>query len=245
MCYNLAYLERKLLKYAQRYKEILPDNAVRQVINDELLTYYFVSGFSHPLLPVVKHDGLFLSDWGLIPSWIKDGKGASKIQDMTLNAVGETVFEKPSFRNSITTKRCLLGINGFYEWRDVNNVKYPYFIHTKSSDIFSLGCIYESWTDKSTGEIRNTFSILTTPANTLMESIHNLKKRMPLILSREDEKRWLEPNLTREQINELIKPYAESDMAAYTVSKNVNSGKNYRNVPWSMEKVDYPELSTL
>jgi len=243
MCYNLAYLEKKLEKYALRYKEALPGTAVKQAVQNELPTYYFVSGFSHPQLPIIKHDGLFLFEWGLIPSWIKDENGACEIQDMTLNAVGETVFEKPSFRNSITTKRCLLGINGFYEWRDVNKVKYPYFIHTKTSDIFSLGCIYESWTDKTTGEIRNTFSILTTPANPLMEQIHNLKKRMPLILSSEDEKKWVEPNLSAAQINELIKPYPESDMIAYTVSKYVNSAKNNRNVAQSMEKVDYPELS--
>jgi len=238
-------MEKKLLKYAERYKEVLPDNAVRQVTQDELPTYYFVSGFSHPQLPIVKHDGIFSFEWGLIPFWIKDNMAAKDIQDMTLNAVGETVFEKPSFRNSITTKRCLLGVNGFYEWRDLNKVKYPYYIHTKSSDIFSLGCIYESWVDKTTGEIKNTFSILTTPANPLMERIHNLKKRMPLILSPEDEKRWIEPNLTRDQINELIKPYPESNMIAYTVSQNVNSGKNNRNVPQSQEKVDYPELSSL
>jgi len=245
MCYNLAYMEQKLLKYSERYKEVLPDNSVRQVIQDELPTYYFVSGFSHPQLPIVKHDGIFSFEWGLIPFWIKDNKAAKDIQDMTLNAVGETVFEKPSFRNSITTKRCLLGINGFYEWRDLNRVKYPYFIQTKSSDIFSLGCVYESWVDKSSGEIRNTFSILTTPANPLMEKIHNLKKRMPLILSKEDEKKWIEPNLTQDQINEIIKPYPELDMIAYTVSLNVNSGMNNRNVAQSQEKVDYPELSPL
>ena len=224
---------------------MLPDNAIRQVIQDESPTYYFVTGFSHPLLPIVKHDGIFSFEWGFIPFWTKDNKAAKDIQDMTLNAVGETVFEKPSFRNSITTKRCLLGVNGFYEWHDQNKMKYPYFIHTKSKDIFSLGCIYESWIDKATGEIRNTFSILTTPANPLMERIHNLKKRMPLILSPEDEKRWIEPNLTRDQINELIKPYPESDMIAYTVSQNVNSQKNNRNVAQSQEKVDYPELSSL
>lgn len=245
MCYNLAFVEKRLMNYAERYKEVLPDNAIRQAIQDKLDAYYFVSGFIHPQLPIVKHDGIFLYEWGFIPFWIKDNNAAKDIQDMTLNAVGETVFEKPSFRNSITTKRCLLGINGFFEWHELNKVKYPYFIHTKSSEIFSLGCIYESWVDKSSGEIRNTFSILTTPANPLMEEIHNLKKRMPLILSPEDEKRWIEPNLTREQIIELIKPYPESDMISYTVSQNVNSAKNNRNVPQSMENVVYPELSLL
>jgi len=238
-------MEKKLLNYAERYKKVLPDNAVRQAIQDELDTYYFVSGFIHPQLPIVKHDGIFLYEWGLIPFWIKDSTAAKDIQDMTLNAAGETVFEKPSFRNSITTKRCLLGVNGFYEWRDLNKVKYPYFIHSKSSDIFSLGCIYESWVDKGSGEIRNTFSILTTPANPLMEHIHNLKKRMPLIISPDDEKRWIDPNLTPSQINEFISPYRESDMIAYSVSQNVNNGRNNRNVPQSLEKVDYPELSLL
>jgi|SRR5659263_8268 len=245
MCYNLSYLESKQQKYAERYKELLPGSTVKQAIQDKLPIYYFVSGFSHPLLPIVKHDGIFSFEWGLIPFWIKDNKAAKDIQDMTLNAVGETVFEKPSFRNSVNIKRCLLGINGFYEWRDANKVKYPYFIHTKSSDIFSVGCIYESWTDKNTGEIRNTFSILTTPDNPLLESIHNLKKRMPLILSQEDEKKWIDPKLTPAQINELIKPYAESDMAVFTVSQNVNSVWNNRNIPESIEKFDYPELSSL
>ena len=68
---------------------------------------------------------------------------------------------------------------------------------------------------------------------------------MPLILSPEDEKRWIESNLTCAQINELIKPYPESYMIAYTVSQNVNSARNNRNVAQSQEKVDYPELSSL
>ena len=125
---------------------------------------------------------------------------------MTLNAVGETGIERPYFWNSIMAKRCLLGINGFYELRDLNKVKLPYVIHNKSCDIFSLGCIYESWVDKGTGEIRNTFSILTTPANHLMEKIHILKKRMPYFLTPENEKKWIEPNLTPEQIIEFTNP---------------------------------------
>jgi putative SOS response-associated peptidase YedK len=242
MCFNLAYMQKRQQKFAERYKEILPPDWSIKTVPEELPTYYFVSGFSHPQLAIVKHDGIFLFEWGLIPLWIKDIESANNIRSKTLNAVGETVFEKPSFRKIIATQRCLLGVTGFYEWRDINNVKYPYFIKTLSSDIFSLGCIYESWVDKSTGEIRNTFSILTTPANPLMESIHNIKKRMPLIISTEDEKKWIEPTLTKAQINELIKPYNDSDMTAYTVSQTVNSARNNRNVPESIVEVDYPEL---
>ncbi len=242
MCYNVAYLERKQQKYEERYKDSLPPDWSQNRLRMELPAHYFVSGFSHPLLPIINHNGIFLFEWGLIPLWTKDALMAKDMQTKTLNAVGETVFEKPSFRSSIVSKRCLLGISGFYEWRDVNKVKYPYFIKTKSNELFSLGCIYETWVDKGTGEIRNTFSILTTPANPMMEKIHNLKKRMPLILSVDDERQWIDPKLSADDIRKLIKPYPESDMIAYAVSKNINSPKNNRDLPESMEKVDYPEL---
>jgi putative SOS response-associated peptidase YedK len=245
MCYNLAFLERRMQKYDERYKDVLPPDLIKRTLTDELTVYYFVSGFSHPLMPIVKHDGIFHFEWGLIPVWNKDSNTAKEIQVKTLNAVGETVFEKPSFRKSIKTQRCLLGISGFYEWREINKEKYPYFIYTKSSDIFSLGCIYENWVDNQTGEIRNTFSILTTPANPLMERIHNIKKRMPLILSIADEKKWIDPDLTKEEITKLIKPYSETDMTAYTVSRMINSARNNRNVPEIMEEVEYPELCLL
>jgi len=110
----------------------------------------------------------------------------------------------------------------FHKWWDVNKVKYPYIIHKKSTDIFSLGYIYESWKDKNSGVIKNKFSILTTRANPMMERIHNLKKRMLHIISRKDEKKWIEPNLTPNHIQELIKPYNEADIVAYTVSINVS-----------------------
>jgi len=232
-------------KYDARYKEGLPPDYIDRIAKPGLPLFYFVSGFSHPQLPVVKHDGIFLFEWGLIPFWVKDNDSARDIQGKTLNAVGETVFEKPSFRKSIVSQRCLLGINGFYEWRDFNKQKYPYLIKTKSNEMFSLGCLYENWVDKSSGEIRNTFSILTTPANPLMEKIHNLKKRMPLILKKEDEEKWIDPRLKKEEIQELIKPYDEADMSAYTVSKFANSAANNRNVPEIIEKVEYPEMNLL
>ncbi len=243
MCYNIAYIEQKLEKYAERYERFQPSEKKESGVRLEIPANYFISGFSHPVLPIVKHDGIFLFEWGLIPPWVKDLKTAHEIRTKTLNAVGETVFEKPSFKRSIASQRCLLGISGFYEWRDLNNIKYPYFIHTKNKDVFSLGCIYETWVDRSTGEIRNTFSILTTPANPLMETIHNLKKRMPLILSREDEKKWVEPTLTKEQISALIKPYPETELSAYTISQSVNNARNNRNMPEILERVNYPELS--
>ena len=241
MCYNIVYLEKRAQEYHDRYKDILPetfkmDDAV------ELPMYYHVSGFVHPTLPIVKHDGIFAYQWGLIPPWCKDIGQAKDMAKLTLNAVGETVFEKPSFRNAIKQQRCLLGVEGFFESRDFNKAKYPYVVKSKVDEIFSLGCIYEEWADRTTGEVHHTFSIVTTPANPLMEKIHNLKKRMPLIIPRELEGEWIKPELTKEQIKELIKPYDENKMEAYTVSKMVNNAKIYRNIPEALERVEYGEL---
>jgi len=251
MCFTVALVRNNKLITAERYYNELPIKGIKPEVGTPLFSddiretipqYYLVSGFSHPRLPIVKPDGIFLYEWGLIPSWIKDAEAAKDIRTKTLNAVGETVFEKPSYRKSIASQRCLLGISAFYEWREVKGAKYPYLIHATGNEIFSLGAIYDSWINKETGEIRNTFSILTTPANPLMEKIHNLKKRMPLILSPRDEMQWIDPSLKPNQINALIKPYDENDMTAYTISRAANNARNNRNMPEIMEKVEYREL---
>ena len=139
----------------------------------------------------------------------------------------------------------MLGVSGFFEWRDVNKKKYPYFIKTNNSELFSLGCIYETWVDKNTGELHNTFSIITTVANPLMEKIHNVKKRMPLIIAEEDERKWVDPSTGIDEIRSLIKPYNESEMTAYTISQAANSARANRNVPEILNAVNYPELALL
>ncbi|MGE5604892.1 MAG: SOS response-associated peptidase, partial [Bacteroidota bacterium] len=155
---------------------------------------YYISGFEFPKLPVITNrqpDRLQGFTWGLIPFWVKTSTEAMEIRTHTLNARSDTVFIKPSFRNAIRERRCLVPADGFYEWREFNGKKYPYYIFLKSKEIFSFAGIWEEWTDRSTGEVLKTFSILTTDANPLMERIHNTKKRMPVILPREGEREWL------------------------------------------------------
>jgi len=245
MCFTVAIVRKGELITAQEYYSNLPVVRKNGVILPELPSYYLVSGFSYPQLAVVRQDGVFLHEWGLIPSWVKDQDTANDLRTKTLNAVGETVFEKPSFRKNVVSQRCLLPVSGFYEWREVNGVKYPYYIQVTEQDYFSLGALYDTWINKVTGEIRNTFSIITTPANPLMEKIHNLKKRMPLILSPEDQMNWLDPDLNIGDIKDLIKPFPERKMKAYTISRTANSAKNNRDVPSIMDRVEYEELETI
>jgi putative SOS response-associated peptidase YedK len=242
MCFTVALVRKGELITANEYYAQLPSVKKSGVTIPELPFHYLVSGFSHPQLAIVRQDGVFLHEWGLIPSWVKDEQTANDLRTKTLNAVGETAFEKLSFRKSIALQRCLLPVSGFYEWREVNGIKYPYYIQLKEQDYFSLGSLYDTWINKETGEIHNTFSIITTPANPLMEKIHNLKKRMPLILSQENEIKWLEPGLKTEHIKELIKPFPDSLMKAYTISRDANNVRNNRDVPEIMKRVEYPEL---
>ena len=134
--------------------------------------------------------------WGLIPFWSKD----NTIQQYTLNAKIETLAEKPSFKHSIN-KRCLVIADGFYEWQWLDpkgKNKQKYIITLPDNGLFAFGGIWSEWVNKATGEIINTYSIVTTQANELMCEIHNSKKRMPVILTPEFEQAWLGGTNTKE-----------------------------------------------
>lgn len=158
--------------------------------------------------------------WGLIPFWTKSRDEAEKIRHHTLNARAETVFDKPSFRHLPLTKRCLIPASGFFEWRDVAGAKYPYYIRLAEPgrEHFCFAGLYDTWVDKSSGEVLQTFTILTTEANELMARVHNLKKRMPVILTPEGEEEWLTTK-DKEAVKRLLKPYPAAAMTAHTISK--------------------------
>jgi putative SOS response-associated peptidase YedK len=157
--------------------------------------------------------------WGLIPSWAKD----MKIGNQMINARSESVQEKPAFRSAFKRRRCLIPSDGFYEWRKEGSDKIPMFIHLKDRLIFAMAGLWEIWHSGEGDEIR-TCTILTTEANSFMETIHN---RMPVILRKEDYDFWLSPD---EQpalaLQALLKPFDSDSMAAYPVSKMVNRPNN-------------------
>ncbi len=154
---------------------------------------FILNGFEFPKTPVIideKPQIITHYNWGLIPSWAKD----EEIQKYTLNAKIETVTEKPSFKNSVN-KRCLVIADGYFEWQWLDpkgKIKQKYEIGLPNKELFTFAGLYSQWVDKTTGEIKNTYTILTTEANPLMAEIHNNKKRMPVVLKREDETKWLE-----------------------------------------------------
>jgi putative SOS response-associated peptidase YedK len=195
-----------------------------------------------PVLTATQNDIFTYMQWGLIPSWTPQDKAKSYVIN-NLNAKSETVFEKKSFAPSLKEKRCIIPVTGFFESREINKEKYPYFIYLKNEAIFSLAGIYDTWKDTASGATIKSFSIITTEANALMAKIHNTKKRMPVILTEENEKKWLAPTISDEEIKYLLQPLDDSLMQAHTVDKKVNNTRIDSDQAEITNLVEYPELA--
>lgn len=204
---------------------------------------YYYSAFSFPNIPVIpagKANEIHQYHWGLIPFWSKDKEFASSIRSKTGNAKAETLTQKPSFRNTVQSKRCLVIARGFFEWQKrSNNERIPYYIYIKDEPVLTLAGIYDSWNDPGSGETLDTFSIITTKANPLLAKIHNTKKRMPVILTKENESKWLDLNQPASDALELLKPYQHDNLEAYTISKLISRRNVEKNVPELIEPYDY------
>lgn len=203
------------------------------------------SGFDFSDWPVIKPvDGgndmeLAMMHWELIPFYFKTWAEVEKFRKggfnpktgkkeppkNTLNAIGEEMLKKPTYRNAALKRRCLVLSSGFYEWRhftppgEKKDIAYPYRITLKDREYFFIGAIWQPWTDHETGETIEGFSIVTTKANELMEQVHNKKKRMPLILSEELAREWIK-DLPEDRINEIVSyQFPSSQMEATPIEK--------------------------
>ena len=252
MCYDIKASLNAQLKRARHYGD---QKAIREIEEKIVpltdLPLFHTSGFMHPRLLVYTERSPRVPEvatWGLVPHWVKDIAGRKKIWNNTLNARGETVFEKPAFRDAARYHRCIIPVDGFYEHHHFKGGTYPFFIHHKDREPLSLAGVWNAWTNPETGETTNTFSIVTTEGNPMMAKIHNNPRikgpRMPLILPGELEDKWLQPIedvLDIKAMEDLIRPYPETKLQAYTVDRL--RGKGYKgNVAEINREVRYPEL---
>jgi putative SOS response-associated peptidase YedK len=151
-----------------------------------------------------------------------------------LNAVSEELLLKGKmYREAAIKRRCLVLSTGFYEWRHVFPLnkrtgqplktanKIPYHITVKDREYFYMAGIWQPWTDATTGEYVESFAIVTTTANKLMEQVHNSKKRMPTILNEDLAYEWIFGKLEEKRITEIAKTMFPSEqMEAYTIAKD-------------------------
>ncbi len=229
----------------QEYYDRIPAFRGKQAAVPEFPDYYFCSGFVHPKLPVLTSTGIEMQRWGLIPSWARDEQSALEIRGKTLNAVSETVFEKPSYKASILSRRAILPVTGFFEWRDVQKVKYPYFVRFAHGQSMPVGAIWDHWLNHQTGQHHHTFSILTTAANPMMEMIHNTKKRMPLVLDENSLAEWLNPEAPISMVEKIMKPCPDDWLQSHTISRKVNNLRENHNRQEILAEVRYPEIDYL
>ncbi len=184
-------------------------------------------GFSKPYLPVVstlEPNALDFFRWMLIPGWVKDEKD---FKANTLNATSEDLFEKPSYR-SYWKNRCLIAVSGFFEPHQVAGQKssQTYYVRPRQGEVFTLGGIFSVWRDM------RTFSIITVPASPLLEEVHNEKKRMPLILEGESAEAWLLPDLTQDEMTDLMVPFSDdSKLDAFRVMDQMFNIRVDSNIP--------------
>lgn len=204
-------------------------------------------------------------EWGFIPFYLRnrddvnkfrkgytDEKGKFHKAHTTLNAKGEELLlPGKMYREAALKRRCLIPASFFYEWQHVfpvgkrgqklkTAVKYPYVISIKDTDCFLIAGVWQPWTDKNTGEMVNTFALITTDANSLMKQIHNSKERMPTILPVLLAEEWLSKDLSEKRITELATYQIDSSsMIAHTVRKD------FRELEDPLEHFAYAELPEL
>lgn len=205
-------------------------------------------------------------EWGFIPFYLKsrddvnkmrfgskDANGKFKPPITTLNAIGEELL-KPGkiYREAALKRRCLVLSSGFFEWRHVyplnkrtgqplkTAIKYPYHISVKNKEYFFMAGVWQPWTDKSTGEYVESFAIVTTAANKLMEQIHNSKKRMPTILNEDLGYEWMFGNLDEKRITDIaLTQYPADQMEACSIAKD------FREVIEPTKEFSYEDLPAL
>lgn len=263
MCYTVSQLVNKRLKEAKKSNESqeLIDKLTK-LYNDLAAKEedtYMLGGFSPtaqiPIAVDQNDPKVELADWGLIPFFIKTGKDKISFRRNTLNAKSETLLELRSFKDAARYRRCVICLDGFFEYHHHNDKKYPFFMKMKDGQPIYLAGIWNDWTNKETGEVHRTVSIVTTEANEIMRHIHNNPKnpnRMPVIIPAENMSDWMTPfekgapveKFHKELISDLTRPYQGTDMLYTTVPKLL--GKDgVGNSPDAIEEFQYQEILEL
>lgn len=187
--------------------------------------------------------------WEFIPSWIYDSNALEESRKKgipLLNATAEKILTSKMFRDAALHRRCLVPATHFFDWRHFaepgikKTTAYPYVVKHKKDPYFYMAGIWQTWTDKSTGEMINCFAIITTVANTLMSLVHNKKQRMPVILTEDLAYDWVLGDLSEQQIQEIATfQLSPDDMFAETISKDFKLAEN------PLEPFCYMELPPL
>jgi putative SOS response-associated peptidase YedK len=252
MCYDVSFSTRYEL-----ITDYIPDLVIdRQIqINFDHLPH--VQAQAHRKFPVIifedAHYKLLPFEWGVIPDYMNTPEKIKKGRASMCNARSEKIVEdKRSYWHRIRKKRCLIPVTGFFEHREVKGWKnkVPYYIHLKEGPIFCLAGLYHypQVADPETGEVTGTFTVITRPANALMAQIHNGGEnafRMPLLLPKELEIKWLLPDLSDEEMNEIMGFEMAPEEMEYTPVYTIRTTKERPDGKGKLDAFAWPGLPPL
>lgn len=164
-------------------------------------------------IPALLNNGNYLYvHFGYLPSWAKDKKS------MNINARNESIFEKMTFRDSFKFRRCIIPINGFFEWKKEEKQKTPFFVSSKNNDYLAIAGIWDEWFDSSLNQKIVTIALITCDANEKLGKIHH---RMPIVLEKESWDIWLN-STNLQEVNSIFKIYPSDKIDIYEVTKEIN-----------------------
>jgi putative SOS response-associated peptidase YedK len=211
MCYDISYSSDLTL-----ITDYLPDLVIDPQLFIDFDTFMHVQAQAYRKYPIIIfEDGeykLKLFEWGVIADYMNTPEKIKQSRQYMCNAQSEKIVnDKKSFWRRIRSKRCLIPVTGIFEHRDIKGWKnkVPYLVHETDRPIFCIPGLYyySPIPDPETGEVKGTFTLITRPANSLMRQIHNggpNAGRMPLFLTKELELKWLQPDLTDEDLQSVL-----------------------------------------
>ncbi|REE01051.1 SOS response-associated peptidase [Marinoscillum furvescens] len=268
MCYDVRYLTQKKKKYADHIGKDATeiDKLERQLEEFTLGPVYHTTAFEHWRMPVVTSDkptDFQFYHWGLIPHFVKDteqyfGKYASRY----LNCRIETLFDEKMynaklnrdldnpFYKSALERRCVVVLDGYYDWHWQGKNSYNFHILLKSEEPMLIAGIWRTWQSKTEDITRDTVGLVTTDANPLCRRVHNKPKasegpRQLAILDQESAEAWLEPDLTADQLKKNVRVFPETELKAFPVKKLFHQSGRKRislNDPECIQEASFPEL---
>ena len=245
MCFNSSQSKRAdalARKYGRKTNvvEIYQDIMEEQRRNGEILDLtngaYNIPAYSCPYISIVtESEELQPMRWGFISSRTKDIQTVIEKdkKNWYKNAQAEGLETTWPYKYSFPTKRCIIPATGFFDWHETEiGTKVPYYIHLPGEELFSIGGLWDEWTNPATGEKIKSYVMVTTEANELMREVHNAgfnPFRMPFVLDKEDEEKWLDSSLPIPEVKKILKIFPSESMEAYPVTKTFRDKENYFN----------------
>lgn len=254
MCYDLSFLTRKAATYADRLAN-QPETRQKMTqqfaaLQQQVGPNYHTTGYNHPYIPVLTNefpDTPQLYQWGLIPFWAKDEQTAGSIRRKTINARGEQLYERASYKAAVKYRRCIIIADGFFEHHHYQNQKYPFYVQPANHHLLLIAGIWDRWEHPASGNVLYTVSVVTTKATGIMEQVHNNPKlkeaRMPLLLDDDRKAIWMRAQAQPKPdwLNQVLAPVQPPALRVYPVAK-IRGKKATGNIPEVRRETSYPEL---